>query len=53
MNVVRGGESALPAVSGEGARIAGLVALVQIVVLAFVEGNKGPNKYGPDPKERR
>ena len=30
----------------------GLTQLFSFVMLGFVEGTKGPNKYGPDPKEK-
>jgi uncharacterized membrane protein YhaH (DUF805 family) len=49
LDVVRGtGE--LPPVEGESARIAGLIALVQVLVLALVPGNPKPNRFGADPK---
>ncbi len=51
-NVVRGGESSVPPISGESARVAALIALVQVFVLSFVPGKRGPNRFGPDPKDR-
>lgn len=53
VNVLQGGQSSAPPINGESARVAGLVALVQVFVLSFVKGNKGPNRFGPDPKERQ
>ena len=52
MNVVRGGDSAVPPITGESARVAALIALVQVFVLSFVPGKRGPNRFGPDPKDR-
>jgi hypothetical protein len=49
VEVLRSGDE-LPPVEGESARIAGLVALIQVAVLALVPGQAKTNRFGPDPK---
>jgi uncharacterized membrane protein YhaH (DUF805 family) len=48
--VLRGNGSQLPPIEGEAARIGGLVALAEIGILAFMKGQPGANRFGPDPK---
>jgi uncharacterized membrane protein YhaH (DUF805 family) len=47
---VLGGNGDLPPVEGESARIAGLIALIQVLVLALLPGQAKPNRFGGDPK---
>ncbi|MCQ8184414.1 DUF805 domain-containing protein [Parvularcula maris] len=49
VDVLRSGDD-LPTVEGDSARIAGLIALIQIAVLAFVPGQSNANRFGPNPK---
>jgi uncharacterized membrane protein YhaH (DUF805 family) len=48
--VLRGGESAAPPVQDGSARIGAIIGLVQFLVLAVAKGQKGPNRFGPDPR---
>lgn len=51
-NVLQGGDSQVPEVGGNSGRIAGLIAFVQILVLALAPGQKGDNRFGPDPRNK-
>lgn len=50
--VLTGRESQVPDVGGDSQRIAGIIALVQVLVLSLVPGKSGPNRFGPDPKDK-
>ncbi|NNU15080.1 DUF805 domain-containing protein [Parvularcula sp. ZS-1/3] len=50
--VLTGEDSQVPAVGGDSQRIAGIIALVQVLVLSLVPGKSGPNRFGPDPKDK-
>lgn len=41
-----------PTAAGRGARLGGLFALAEIVALAVLPGQKGPNRFGPDPRAK-
>ncbi|MEO1658520.1 MAG: DUF805 domain-containing protein [Pseudomonadota bacterium] len=42
----------LPQVDGRSAGIGAGIALVEVLFLALWKGNKGANKYGPDPRAK-
>jgi len=52
INVLQGQASTLPEVDGASARVGGIIALAQIAVLSLVKGKSGPNRFGPDPREK-
>ncbi|MEM0930785.1 MAG: DUF805 domain-containing protein [Pseudomonadota bacterium] len=42
----------LPEVDGRSASIGATIAVIEILFLAFWKGNKGSNRYGPDPRAK-
>lgn len=47
---IRSGEDDLPGVSEGGAGLAGLIAFIEVVALAFWPGQRGTNRFGDDPR---
>ncbi|MEO1040762.1 MAG: DUF805 domain-containing protein [Pseudomonadota bacterium] len=42
----------LPQVDGRSASIGALIAFLEVLFLALWKGNKGENRYGPDPRAK-
>lgn len=50
ISVLRGHDSQVPPVNAQSAQIGAAIGAVQFLILAFWPGQKGANRFGPDPR---